>query len=350
VRTMAGYVFQNAALFDSLNVLDNVLMGFRSGARALPRNPRPRLGGARPGEPGPAAVFAKLPSLSGGMKKRGIARRSWAGPASCCGTSPPRGWTDQHRRRGPDRPASKDLETTAGQTTTSKGSGVRPGRHAEGTLRFWAPPRSSGPPDPVVRAFVDRAAEAALDLAGDPAESDERAGGGPPERPSDEELSAPAAGQGRARGAGRHLRGRGILAVAALFLLTDPARCAALHAHHGGPDANGVRGRRCCEGVNGRSAAIEMTDRPRHIRWRSRSGRSRDSHTPGRRGADRRTTWRSSGGRRPCPPRRTRPGLGAKAESWNPPRGRERRRSSPASRTLDHGTVGRSEQRGRPGP
>ena len=79
VRRKVGYVFQYAALFDSLNVFDNVAMG-------LPEedlNQMPKLEVARKVWKSlemvnldPHEVLAKIPSeLSGGMKKRvGIAR------------------------------------------------------------------------------------------------------------------------------------------------------------------------------------------------------------------------------------------------------------------------------------
>src|SRR6185436_14020924 len=79
VREKVGYVFQNAALFDSLNVLDNVIMG-------LPEPELARIGRWEATRRAwdalelvnlvPDAVLGKLPAeLSGGMKKRvGIAR------------------------------------------------------------------------------------------------------------------------------------------------------------------------------------------------------------------------------------------------------------------------------------
>ncbi|HET9950068.1 MAG TPA: ATP-binding cassette domain-containing protein, partial [Longimicrobiales bacterium] len=79
VRTKVGYVFQYAALFDSLNVYDNVSLGIPEADLArLPKREVAR----RVWESletvnlEPREVLAKLPSeLSGGMKKRvGIAR------------------------------------------------------------------------------------------------------------------------------------------------------------------------------------------------------------------------------------------------------------------------------------
>lgn len=79
IRRKVGYVFQNAALFDSMNVLENVAQG-------IPEDELKRLPHAellrRVGEAlehvnlEPRAVLTKLPSeLSGGMRKRvGLAR------------------------------------------------------------------------------------------------------------------------------------------------------------------------------------------------------------------------------------------------------------------------------------
>ncbi|MGH7482521.1 MAG: ABC transporter ATP-binding protein [Longimicrobiales bacterium] len=79
VRRKVGYVFQNAALFDSMPVWENVSQGLRDSE--LKRLRRPELL-ARVTDAlehvnlDPDAVIAKLPSeLSGGMKKRvGLAR------------------------------------------------------------------------------------------------------------------------------------------------------------------------------------------------------------------------------------------------------------------------------------
>jgi phospholipid/cholesterol/gamma-HCH transport system ATP-binding protein len=79
IRRKVGYVFQNAALFDSMTVLENVAYGLPEGQ--VKRMPRPELlrRVARALEHvnlDPVAVLAKLPSeLSGGMRKRvGLAR------------------------------------------------------------------------------------------------------------------------------------------------------------------------------------------------------------------------------------------------------------------------------------
>jgi phospholipid/cholesterol/gamma-HCH transport system ATP-binding protein len=79
IRRMVGYVFQNAALFDSMNVYENVSLGMQDEElRALPqRDVLERVCGALEDvNLDPAAILRKVPSeLSGGMKKRvGLAR------------------------------------------------------------------------------------------------------------------------------------------------------------------------------------------------------------------------------------------------------------------------------------
>ncbi|HIF21150.1 MAG TPA: ATP-binding cassette domain-containing protein, partial [Gemmatimonadetes bacterium] len=79
VRQKVGYVFQHSALFDSLNVFDNVVMGVPEDE--LARMPRMETA-AKVWEAlelvnlEPREILSKIPSeLSGGMKKRvGIAR------------------------------------------------------------------------------------------------------------------------------------------------------------------------------------------------------------------------------------------------------------------------------------
>lgn len=79
IRRKVGYVFQNAALFDSMSVFENVAQGLSDeeqrdlGARRLAAEVTAALEHVNLD---PAKVLAKLPSeLSGGMRKRvGIAR------------------------------------------------------------------------------------------------------------------------------------------------------------------------------------------------------------------------------------------------------------------------------------
>lgn len=79
IRRKAGYVFQNAALFDSMTVFENVSQGIaEEQLRTMPvRDAVRRVGEAlEMVNLEPRAVLAKLPAeLSGGMKKRvGLAR------------------------------------------------------------------------------------------------------------------------------------------------------------------------------------------------------------------------------------------------------------------------------------
>jgi phospholipid/cholesterol/gamma-HCH transport system ATP-binding protein len=76
LRLRVGFLFQGAALFDSLNVLDNVAFGLRALGKLGEDDVRERVR-QRLQEVGlPAGVEAKMPAeLSGGMKKRvGLAR------------------------------------------------------------------------------------------------------------------------------------------------------------------------------------------------------------------------------------------------------------------------------------
>ena len=180
-RKMVGYVFQNAALFDSLNVLDNVLMGIPElELRGLPRKDA----AARAWESlelvnlDPAVVFGKLPSeLSGGMRKRvGIARAIVGRPRILLWDEPTTG-LDPINTAAVERlivRLSRELETTSLVVTHDIEGGLEMSNRVAmlegGTVRFLGTPAEfRASTDPVVRAFVDRAAaEAALDLAGDP--------------------------------------------------------------------------------------------------------------------------------------------------------------------------------------
>lgn len=81
-RLRFGFLFQGAALFDSLNVFDNVALGLREQRRYPEIEVRERVR-QRLQEVGlPEGVEAKMPAeLSGGMKKRvGLARALALGP------------------------------------------------------------------------------------------------------------------------------------------------------------------------------------------------------------------------------------------------------------------------------
>jgi phospholipid/cholesterol/gamma-HCH transport system ATP-binding protein len=175
-RRKVGYVFQNAALFDSLNVFDNVAMGIPEEtllkqqrlvtARAVWRalelvNLDPR------------EVLEKIPAeLSGGMKKRvGIARAIVGRPAILLWDEPTTG-LDPINTAAVERLISRlsdELDVTSLVVTHDIEGGLlicdRVSMLDGGRLRFCGTPdefRAST--DPVVQAFVDRAAaERALD-------------------------------------------------------------------------------------------------------------------------------------------------------------------------------------------
>jgi len=177
VRREVGYVFQNAALFDSFNVFDNVAMGI----------PEARLKGMKRAETAvavwralelvnlePREVMEKLPSeLSGGMKKRvGIARAIVGRPRVLLWDEPTTG-LDPINTAAVERlitRLSRELEVTSLLVTHDVEGGLeicdRVAMLDGGRLRFCGTPdefRASG--DHVVQAFIDRAAaEAALDM------------------------------------------------------------------------------------------------------------------------------------------------------------------------------------------
>ena len=178
VRRKVGYVFQHAALFDSLNVFDNVAMGL----------PEDELAGMSRAETArrvwgaleivnlePREILAKLPSeLSGGMKKRvGIARAIVGRPETLLWDEPTTG-LDPINTAAVERlitRLSQELEVTSLVVTHDVEGGLlicdRVAMLHSGTLRFCGTPQEfRDSPDPVVRAFVDRAAAvAALDMA-----------------------------------------------------------------------------------------------------------------------------------------------------------------------------------------
>ena len=177
VRRKSGYVFQYAALFDSLNVFDNVAMGLpeKELARTAKRDVARRVWDAlETVNLEPREVLAKIPSeLSGGMKKRvGIARAIVGRPEILLWDEPTTG-LDPINTAAIERliqRLSDELEVTSLLVTHDVEGGLemcdRVAMLEGGTLRFCGTPeefRSCS--DPVVRAFVDRAAaEAALDL------------------------------------------------------------------------------------------------------------------------------------------------------------------------------------------
>lgn len=175
-RQSVGFVFQNAALFDSLNVFDNVAMGIpEAELSALPRTEVAR----RVGRSlelvnlDPMETMDKIPSeLSGGMKKRvGIARAIVGRPKILLWDEPTTG-LDPINTAAVERlikRLSTELEVTSFLVTHDIEGGLDMcGRVAMldgGHLRFCGTPEEfRASPDHVVQAFVDRAAaEAALD-------------------------------------------------------------------------------------------------------------------------------------------------------------------------------------------
>ncbi len=177
VRQQVGYVFQHAALFDSLNVYGNVEMG-------LPMDRIRRMSRADVARAirralelvnlDPDAVLSILPAeLSGGMKKRvGIARAIVGSPAILLWDEPTTG-LDPVNTAAVERlikRLSEELKVTSVLVTHDVEGALwmcdRVAMLEGGRIRFCGTPdefRVSS--DPVVRAFVDRAAaEAALDV------------------------------------------------------------------------------------------------------------------------------------------------------------------------------------------
>ncbi|MSR21919.1 MAG: ATP-binding cassette domain-containing protein [Gemmatimonadetes bacterium] len=177
VRRKSGYVFQHAALFDSLNVYENVAMGIPEDELAsLPkRDTAHRVWDVLENvNLDPHEVMAKIPSeLSGGMKKRvGIARAIVGRPKILLWDEPTTG-LDPINTAAIERlihRLSTELEVTSILVTHDVEGGLqmchRVAMLEGGTLRFIGTPAEfRSCPDPVVRAFVDRAAaEAALDM------------------------------------------------------------------------------------------------------------------------------------------------------------------------------------------
>lgn len=177
VRKRVGYVFQHAALFDSLNVFQNVEIG-------LPADRLRRLGRVRVAKAvwralelvnlDPGAVLPLLPSeLSGGMKKRvGIARAIVGRPRILLWDEPTTG-LDPVNTAAVERlikGLSQELRVTSVLVTHDVEGALwicdRVAMLEGGRIRFCGTPdRFRSCTDPVVRAFVDRAAaEAALDV------------------------------------------------------------------------------------------------------------------------------------------------------------------------------------------
>jgi phospholipid/cholesterol/gamma-HCH transport system ATP-binding protein len=176
VRRSIGYVFQHAALFDSLNVLENVQMGLPQAelARMSRLDVAKRVWEALEiVNLEPRLVLSKTPSeLSGGMKKRvGIARAIVGRPEILLWDEPTTG-LDPVNSAAVERlisRLSRELEVTSMIVTHDIEGGLlmcdRVSMLSGGTLKFCGTPdefrRSE---DPIVQAFTNReGAEAALD-------------------------------------------------------------------------------------------------------------------------------------------------------------------------------------------
>ncbi|HUG53062.1 MAG TPA: ATP-binding cassette domain-containing protein [Vicinamibacteria bacterium] len=178
IRRKAGYVFQNAALFDSMNVFENIAYGLPEGAvKTLGRREVSRRVTRALEEVNldPAIVMSKLPGeLSGGMRKRvGIARAIVGEPQILLYDEPVTG-LDPVNAAAVDRLISDIAERThvtsivvthdiEGGLSISDRVALLEG----GKLRFLGTPdefrRSL---DPLVRAFADRQAAVEAALAG----------------------------------------------------------------------------------------------------------------------------------------------------------------------------------------
>lgn len=168
LRKKAAYVFQHAALFDSLTIFDNVLYGLSpERARAMPRREQAR----RVGEAlehvnlDPVEVLARLPAeLSGGMKKRvGIARAIVAEPSILLYDEPVTGLDPVNAdvihelivRLAEDLDATSIVVThdVQGALAISDRVALLTG----GRIRFQGTPTEfEYSDDPAVRAFTDR--------------------------------------------------------------------------------------------------------------------------------------------------------------------------------------------------
>ena len=177
IRKNIGYVFQYAALFDSLSVFENIEMG-------LPEEELARLSRAEVSTKAwealelvnldPKQVLSKMPAeLSGGMKKRvGIARAIVGKPEILLWDEPTTG-LDPVNTAAVERlitQLSEELDVTSLLVTHDVEGGLemcdRVAMLAGGRLRFCGTPADfRASEDPVVRAFADRsAAFAALDV------------------------------------------------------------------------------------------------------------------------------------------------------------------------------------------
>ena len=170
IRKKVGYVFQNAALFDSLTVYENVESGIpEAELKVLPRRDRARKiwEALELANLEPRGVLEKLPAeLSGGMRKRvGIARAIVGRPRILLWDEPTTG-LDPVNTAAVERlinGLTEELQVTSVIVTHDIEGGLemcdRVAMLHGGTLRFVGTPTAfRASEDRVVRAFVDRAA------------------------------------------------------------------------------------------------------------------------------------------------------------------------------------------------
>ncbi len=177
-RRKVGYVFQYAALFDSMDVFENVCTGLRDGEARRARSPeilRKVCDALEDVNLDPALVLHKLPSeLSGGMRKRvGLARAIVGRPEILLYDEPVTGLDPvntatisrlileiRERSHVTSIVVTHDIEQALEISD-------RVALLTNGKLRFVGTPAAfRASTDTVVRAFADRqaAAEAALQL------------------------------------------------------------------------------------------------------------------------------------------------------------------------------------------
>jgi phospholipid/cholesterol/gamma-HCH transport system ATP-binding protein len=174
IRRKVGYVFQNAALFDSMNIYENVALGVQEGiAKELGTQELLRrvVEALEDVNLEPDVVMRKLPAeLSGGMRKRvGLARAIVGRPSILLYDEPVTG-LDPVNAAAVDR-LIKEIGERKGVTSIVvthdiEGALAFVDRIAllhSGLLRFIGTPQEfRNSPDPLVRAFADRQAAAAV--------------------------------------------------------------------------------------------------------------------------------------------------------------------------------------------
>jgi phospholipid/cholesterol/gamma-HCH transport system ATP-binding protein len=174
IRRKVGYVFQNAALFDSMNIYENVAFGLPEDAEKTlgPREVLRRVVEALEDvNLEPELILRKLPAeLSGGMRKRvGLARAIVGRPGILLYDEPVTG-LDPVNAAAVDK-LIKEIGERKGVTSIVvthdiEGALAYCDRIAlleSGLLRFIGTPQEfRNSPDPLVRAFADREAAAAV--------------------------------------------------------------------------------------------------------------------------------------------------------------------------------------------